>query len=253
MWVKTNKQTNKQQQKTGFESKFLNIEKRRCNAAATPLRKAASYEPRIAILGILGDTWLTRGKYGIYMYVVVTGSKWRLLPRQTQPYLGRVSYVAVTRIPSLVLRNTWHFVIIRYSYGELPKFVLRYSNYEAAIRKGVTTALVHDSMIILLPFLIRVHSYSTMDVCTAITFVKMPNMSNLFLSKLAFALYDGIYGSYHTKATIRASALHCVLWQNLEEDRFDMLYILKKNCHPWPDMKNQYTIWKKNKCAIIHW
>ena len=31
-------------------------------------------------------------------------------------------------------------MIIRYSYGELPKFVLRCS-YEAALRKGVTTAL----------------------------------------------------------------------------------------------------------------
>ena len=39
-----------------------------------------------------------------------------------------------------MLRNTWHFVIIRYSYGELPKFVLR-GSYEAALRKGVTTAL----------------------------------------------------------------------------------------------------------------
>ena len=39
-------------------------------------------------------------------------------------------YVAVTRI-----RNTWHYVIIRYSYGELPKFVLR-CLYEAALRKG---------------------------------------------------------------------------------------------------------------------
>ena len=34
--------------------------------------KAASYEPRIAILGNWGDTWLTRGKYGIY--VAVRGS-----------------------------------------------------------------------------------------------------------------------------------------------------------------------------------
>ena len=43
------------------------------NAVVTPLRKAASYEPRmIAILGVLGDTWLTRGKHGIY--VVVRGS-----------------------------------------------------------------------------------------------------------------------------------------------------------------------------------
>ena len=45
----------------------------------TPLRKAASYEPRIAILGIWGDTWLTRGKYGIYVavrgsYGALTGS-----------------------------------------------------------------------------------------------------------------------------------------------------------------------------------
>ena len=43
------------------------------NAVVTPLRKAASYEPRIAILGIWGDTWLTRGKYGIYN---VRGSTW---------------------------------------------------------------------------------------------------------------------------------------------------------------------------------
>ena len=42
------------------------------NAVVTPLRKAASCEPRLAILGIWGDTWLTRGKYGIY--VAVRGS-----------------------------------------------------------------------------------------------------------------------------------------------------------------------------------
>ena len=111
-------------------------------AVATPLHKATSYEPRIAILGIWGETRLTRGKYGIYVavcgsYGALTGSTWRLLPRKIY---CRVSYVAVTRIPSLVLRNTWHCVIIPYSYGELPKFVLRCS-YEAALRKGVTTAL----------------------------------------------------------------------------------------------------------------
>ena len=33
-----------------------------------------------------------------------------------------------------------------------------------------------------------------------------------------------ICGSFHNKATINASALLCVLWQNLEEDSFDMLY-----------------------------
>ena len=52
---------------------------RRYNAVVTPLRKAASYEPRTAILGIWGDTWLTRGKYGIYVavrgtYEALTGS-----------------------------------------------------------------------------------------------------------------------------------------------------------------------------------
>ena len=41
-------------------------------AVVTPLRKAASYETCIAILGIWGDTWQTRGKYGIY--VAVRGS-----------------------------------------------------------------------------------------------------------------------------------------------------------------------------------
>ena len=49
------------------------------NAVVTPLRKAASYEPRIAILGIWGDTWLTRGKYSTYVavrgsYGALTGS-----------------------------------------------------------------------------------------------------------------------------------------------------------------------------------
>ena len=49
------------------------------NAVVAPLRKAASYELRIAILGIWGDTWLIRGKYGIYVavrgsYGAITGS-----------------------------------------------------------------------------------------------------------------------------------------------------------------------------------
>ena len=94
------------------------------NAVVTPLRKIASYEPRIAILWIWGNKWLTCGKYGIYVavrgsYGALTGSTWRLLPRKINPIYCRVSYVAVTRIPSLVLHNTWHYVIIRYSYGEL--------------------------------------------------------------------------------------------------------------------------------------
>ena len=96
---------------------------------------------------------ITRGKYGIY--VVVTGPLrglrdefWKV-ERNFKKFCHvksallycRVSYVAVTRIPSLVLRNTWHYVIIRGVYGaeNFPKFVLRCS-YEAAVRKGVTTA-----------------------------------------------------------------------------------------------------------------
>ena len=39
-------------------------------AVVTPLRKSRLvYEPRIAILGVWGDTWLTRGKYVIYVAV----------------------------------------------------------------------------------------------------------------------------------------------------------------------------------------
>ena len=61
----------------------------------TPLRKAASNEPRIAILGIWSDTRLARGKYGIYVavrgnYGPVTGSTRRLLeilPRKNQQFL----------------------------------------------------------------------------------------------------------------------------------------------------------------------
>ena len=99
------------------------------NAVVTPLRKAASYEPHtcIAILGIWGDTWLTRGKYSIYVVVTrplrgLRDAFWKvernfkmfkILPRKISPIYCLVSYVAVTRIPSLVLRNTWHYVIIR--------------------------------------------------------------------------------------------------------------------------------------------
>ena len=107
----------------------------------TPLHKAASYEPRIAMLGIWGDTWLTRGKYGIY--VAVRGSYGvYMMPSTTynQPYLLSCLLCGGNEDTSLVLHNTWHYVIIHYGYGELPKFILRCS-YEAALRKGVTTAL----------------------------------------------------------------------------------------------------------------
>ena len=47
----------------------MRAEEKKRNAVVTPLRKAASYEPRIAISGIWGDTWLIRGKYGICVAV----------------------------------------------------------------------------------------------------------------------------------------------------------------------------------------
>ena len=116
-------------------------------AVVTPLRKAASYEPRITILGNWGDTWLTRGKYGIYVavrgsYGALTGSTWRILeilPRKISTfYLSCL--LRDGNEDTLVLRNTWHYVIIRRRNFLFPKFVLRCS-HEAASRKGVTTAL----------------------------------------------------------------------------------------------------------------
>ena len=42
--------------------------------------------------------------------------------------------------------------------------------------------------------------------------------------RCACVLHDGICGTFTTKQQINASALLCVLWQNLDEDSFDMLY-----------------------------
>ena len=71
-------------------------------------------------------------------------------------------------------------------------------------------------------------------------------MSKLFVSKLAlFALHGGICGSFHKKATIHASSLHCELgrrqfWHSLQK-------LLLSN-HPWPNMNNHCTIWEKIRC-----
>ena len=99
-------------------------------AVVTPLRKAmhwvlwATYSH---FRDAWGDTWLTRGKYGTY--VAVRGSYGATITEvyddafchvKSEPSTVVSPNVAVTRIPSLVLRNTWHYMIIRYSYGELP-------------------------------------------------------------------------------------------------------------------------------------
>ena len=61
-----------------------------------------------------------------------------------------------------------------------------------------------------------------MDGCTAINFVKHVKIG--FVKLALFVLHDGICGSFHNKATINASTLLLVLWQNFNEDNFDMLY-----------------------------
>ena len=70
----------------------------------TPLRKAALYEPRIAILGIWGDTWLTRGKYGIYVEITgpLRGLRDAFCHVKISPIYCRVSYVAV-----VICGTTW--------------------------------------------------------------------------------------------------------------------------------------------------
>ena len=68
---------------------------------------------------------------------------------------------------------------------------------------------MHNSIIILLSFgtlFIRIRPW--MAAQQSILY----NMSKLFFSILGlFALYDGICGNFHNKATLHASTLHCVL------------------------------------------
>ena len=73
----TDKNTITQHQLVQYSEVFNN--QNNSNAVVTPLLKVASYEPRIAIVGIWDDTWRTRGKYGIYVavrcsYGALTGS-----------------------------------------------------------------------------------------------------------------------------------------------------------------------------------
>ena len=92
------------------------------------------------------------------------------------------------------------------------------------LKKDLTKLIsVHDSIIISLLYLgtLFVHIRPWMAAQKSI----LKNMSKVVLSKLAlFVLHDGICGSFHNKATINASALLGVLWQNMDKDSFDMLY-----------------------------
>ena len=76
-------------------------------------------------------------------------------------------------------------------------------------------------------------------------------MSKSVLSKLSlFVLHVGICRSFHNKATTNASALFCVLCENLDEDSFYMLY--ENDC--WAAIPDQYERpmyrMKKNKSVI---
>ena len=73
-------------------------------AVVTPLRKATLYEPRMAILGIWGDTWLTRGKHSIY--VAVRGSDaFCHVKSALSTVLTCLLRGGNYRIPPIVLRN----------------------------------------------------------------------------------------------------------------------------------------------------
>ena len=129
-----------------FKLRTLPLVWKQSNAVVTPLRKAASYmyEPRIAIWGIWGNTAST------WQYVVVTGplqglhdASWKLLLRKISPFYCRVSYVAVTRILSLMLRNTWHYVIIRRQKFWFPKFVLCCSYFTQKCDHGISLLVLN--------------------------------------------------------------------------------------------------------------
>ena len=77
----------------------------RTNAVVTPLRKAtlSKYEPRIAILGIWGDTWLTRGKYGIY--VAVCGNTWHYVMGPLRGPRDAFCHVNSTHLQPCLLRG----------------------------------------------------------------------------------------------------------------------------------------------------
>ena len=91
-----------------------------------------------------------------------------------------------------------------------------------------------------------------MDGCTAI--IVLENMSNWFVQVGVFVLHDSIAGDFHNKATIGASTLLCVQWQNLDGDSFDMLY--KNYCWaaiPDPIWTINVPYEKKNEYAIMYW
>ena len=95
------------------------------------------------MLGIWGDTWLTRGKYGIY--VAVRGS-YRALTGLLDAFWKVERNVKLFKIlPGKISPIYCIYVALRDNTAPkifFPKFVLRCSYEAAFLRKGVTMALV---------------------------------------------------------------------------------------------------------------
>ena len=65
-----------------------------------------------------------------------------------------------------------------------------------------------------------------------------------------FVLHDGIFGSFHNKATINASEL-LVYYDKTWMKSFDMLKKGLLSSHPWPNMNVQCTIMKEKLNIFI--
>ena len=136
---------------------------------------------------------------------------------------------------SCILNNRW---LLSLSEWRIRKPGFDSINF-SKLRKDITKLIsVHDSIISLLLFgTLFIHIWPWMAAQQSI----LSNISKLVLSKLAlFVLHNGICGSFQNEATINASALLCVLRQNLDEDSFDMLY--ENYC--WAAISHQ--IWTTN-------
>ena len=101
---------------------------------------------------------------------------------------------------------------------------------------------MHDSIIIPLSFWYIVHSYSAMDGSLRLH-------SNQFC-KTCQNCFCPSWRCLCCEATIRAFAMHCELgrrqfWHALQK--------LLLSSHPWPNMNDQCTIWKKTNMLFSTW
>ena len=111
---------------------------------------------------------------------------------------------------------------------------------------------MHDSIILLSFGALFIHTWPLMAAQQSI-FVE--HVKIVFVQVGMFALCDGISGSFHNKATIPASALHCVLWQNLDEDSFVMLYkiIVEQPSLTQYEQPMYHMKWSKSAWNSVDW